>query len=443
MLTRSPRPRTWQDADATPVTLPILLMTILWVALITSGCAAEAVPSSTHGGVMDTAASDAPTDTTPDNSDSSVAEPAPPERPPSGEFTAIEPGGDTICARGGPYRFFVHGGDPDKVIIDFQGPWGGACWNVLTCQVGGEVLGHPIFTDSVTSLAALKATHEAGELGGIYDFDDPENPFYGWTVVHAPYCTGDLHWGDATVNYSDGLTIHHRGSVNAESVVAWTKAHYPNAEEVVSAGSGMGGYGAIAQAPNVALNYPEASVTILVDSAVGIISDDFFAAAFPKWNAVASLPIDLIRRDGVAFEDVNMVDLYVAIAASHPKLRIAQYTTATDQAQALYYFFMGGDSDLWPAETRDTLTQIRARTQNFRYYLAPGPIHGLHNYDILYEQSVNGVPYTSWLREVIGGDVLPDDVSCEAPCLEDPICAGCLDGSNESSQCMWCEAQQL
>jgi hypothetical protein len=379
------------------------------------------------------------TDTTEDLGDSGGDDTARPSLPPNGEFTAIEPGGDTLCARGAPYRFFVYGGDPNKVLIDFQGPWGGACWNVLTCQFGSEVLGQPIFTDSVTSLEALKATHEAGELGGFYSFDNPDNPFSGWTVIHVPYCTGDLHWGDATVDYSDDLTIHHRGSVNATSVLDWTKAHYPDAAEIISAGSSMGGYGAIAQAPRISEAYPEADVTILVDSAVGIISDTFFAAAFPKWNAVASLPVDLIRSSGIDFEDINMIDFYVAVATSYPELRIAQYTAAHDQAQGLYYLFMGGDSALWSAEAQDTLSQIRLRTQNFRYYLAPGPIHGVHTYDILYERAVGGVPYTSWLREVIGGTTLPDDVICEPPCLDDPICTGCIEKDNDNSQCMWCD----
>ena len=42
------------------------------------------------------------------------------------------PGGDTICSDGSPYRFFVHRGDPSKLLIEFEG--GGACWSGATCE---------------------------------------------------------------------------------------------------------------------------------------------------------------------------------------------------------------------------------------------------------------------------------------------------------------------
>ncbi len=48
-----------------------------------------------------------------------------------------------ICARGTPYSFFVHPGDPAKLVVYFQG--GGACWSAGTCSPGGT------FDDSVDS----------------------------------------------------------------------------------------------------------------------------------------------------------------------------------------------------------------------------------------------------------------------------------------------------
>ena len=39
---------------------------------------------------------------------------------------------------------------------------------------------------------------------GIYDDTDPRNPFGDWYHVFIPYCTGDLHWGDAVATYGSG-----------------------------------------------------------------------------------------------------------------------------------------------------------------------------------------------------------------------------------------------
>ena len=64
----------------------------------------------------------------------------------------------------------------------------------------------------------------SGYSPGFYDLDNPDNPFNGWTLVHIPYCTGDIHWGDNVVEYTDDLTIHHKGQVNFKVVMEWVKS---------------------------------------------------------------------------------------------------------------------------------------------------------------------------------------------------------------------------
>ena len=44
-------------------------------------------------------------------------------------WNEIFPEGDTICARGTPFSFFVHPGTVDRVVVDFMG--GGACWEIV------------------------------------------------------------------------------------------------------------------------------------------------------------------------------------------------------------------------------------------------------------------------------------------------------------------------
>src|SRR5690348_6861110 len=61
-----------------------------------------------------------------------------------GQWNEIQPGGDTICARGGAYSFFVYPGKTNKVVIDFIG--GGACWTEESCSFAGA-----LFDDSVDS----------------------------------------------------------------------------------------------------------------------------------------------------------------------------------------------------------------------------------------------------------------------------------------------------
>ena len=50
---------------------------------------------------------------------------------------------------------------------------------------------------------------------GIFDFGNARNPLADYSFVFAPYCTGDVHLGNATHVYGPQLTVQHKGSVNA------------------------------------------------------------------------------------------------------------------------------------------------------------------------------------------------------------------------------------
>ena len=363
-------------------------------------------------------------------------------RAPVGEFSAVAPGGDTLCARGGPFHFFVHGGDPRRVVIDFEGgetTFLGVCWDSWSCTIGGQLGGQPIFKDSVESLDDFEAAREAGQLAGIYDVDHPDNPFGGWTIVRVPLCSGDLFWGDATIDYGPDLTIHHRGFRNGQAVMAWLQTHYPEIEEVVFTGTSIGGYGVMLQVPTVMETYADARVTVLVDSAVGIITQSFFADAFPMWNSLDLLPDELMTASRQNLEDLRMEDFYVALANTHPSIRVAQYTSAHDGVQAAYYDMMGGDGEAWHDLAMASLSQVRGLAANFRYYLAPGPISAIHAHDVMYSREVNGVPYHAWVSELVGGESLPFDVICEGDCRADPLCTACAEGEAEGAHCAACE----
>lgn len=353
-------------------------------------------------------------------------------KPVDGELIAIEPGGDSICARGDAYRFFVYGGDPKKVVLDFQG--GGACWNELTCSIGDA-----IFSDSTGDLQNIQADIDAGRTTGIYDFDNPDNPFYGWTLIHVPYCTGDIHWGDATVEYNDDLIIHHRGYRNTMAVVEWMRIHYPALEMIVTAGCSAGAYGAIGHAPLISDIYTEAEVRVIADSGCGIITDSFLGDSFPQWNARENMTQHLPSLAGRPTETLTLGDAYTAIGEAYPHIRISQVTTAYDKDQIFYYSVMGGGELDWFDAASSSLTAIRAATPTFRYYMAPGPVHCVHPYDLTNTRTVNGVRYADWVRSFISDETLPDDVICEGECTDDPVCAACALDSQSSNACRWCD----
>jgi len=354
--------------------------------------------------------------------------------PETGEIAEIVPGGDTVCARGTPYRFYVRGGDPEKVIIDFQG--GGACWDEATCAAGES-----IYFQEPPSYDEFEGMIDGVLWGGYYELDNPDNPFAGWTLIHIPYCTGDIHWGDAVVDYTSDLTIHHRGFVNARTTLDWVAERYQPKQILVS-GFSAGSYGAIGHSPHIAEQHPEAEIAVLGDSGAGVITDEFFGQSFPKWNVDRVVPRHVTGLEQVDPQDMTIDDLWVSIANHYADrgLRYAEYSTAYDKDQTTYYVYMGGDPEAWAPKLRTSYEAISGKTENFRYYIAEGPVHGGTVFDVFYLRDTQGTPFTSWLAQVVSGDELPDNVACEGEeCLADPVCSACEDGSLvDNGTCYWC-----
>ncbi|MCB9537268.1 MAG: pectinesterase [Myxococcales bacterium] len=354
-----------------------------------------------------------------------------PPAPPQGEMVQIDPGGDTICSRGTPFHFFARGGDPTRLVVDFGG--GGACWDSLTCSAAGA-----IFSERATPLAQVQTALDAGLLGGLYDPDDPANPVGDWTFVHVPYCTGDLHWGDNTQDYGNGVVVEHKGFVNARAVLDWVYARYPDVDEILVTGCSAGSYGAIVHSAYIAQHYADARMTVLGDSGAGIITDTWFEEALPSWNARAGLP-DFVERLQGDLRDKTLVDVYAGVAETYPQHRFAHYTSAFDKDQTFYYSALGGDAAEWPALLRARMEAMRAAADNFRYFIAPGPVHCVILYPFFGTRAAGDVLLQDWLRDLLFADDLPDDAACEGEgCFDDAVCAACAeDGSG--LHCRFCE----
>ncbi len=351
--------------------------------------------------------------------------PGPPE---VGEWSEVLPGGDTICSRGTPYRFYVAGGSAEKIVIDFQG--GGACWDEFTCSIAGA-----IFSEAATPLSTVVGALDAGYIGGLYAAENEEHPLADWSLVHLPYCTGDVHWGNNVKTYKEDLTIHHKGFVNARTVLDWTQRHYPDAKEILVTGCSAGAYGALLHSAYVAQRWPEAKITMLADSGAGIITETFFADSFPNWGAAANLPEWIPGLHAKPVEEMDLTDVYVALAEHYPQFRFAHFTSAFDDNQTFFFTAMGGEAEDWPGLMRARMEDIRARAENFRYYIPPGPVHCILPYHIFYSQAVGGVRFVDWLRELVLGEDIPDDAACEGEaCFDDEACAACV----EDDGLAWC-----
>lgn len=329
-------------------------------------------------------------------------------------WNELVPGGSTICSRGDEFAFFVHPGTTNKIVVDFIG--GGACWNFDTCAFATS-----IFSDTVDP---VRDAIDLGVAVGIYDRDNAENPFADWTHVIIPYCTGDVHWGDATTTYSNGtseITIHHRGAVNTGVVLDWVYENVLAPEQVVVTGCSAGSYGSIGWSAYLMEHYTDTPVIQFGDSGAGVITETFFRDSFPSWNAEEVLPAWLPQLDPETVDilDLELADLYEAIGMGYPTNVVSQYNTTFDDNQTFYYEAMGGAGGAmgWSEGMEASRDRIIASTPSYRAFQAPGEQHCIIVQENFYEVESNGVRLVEWLQDLVDGEDVENVIcsDCDRP----------------------------
>ena len=321
--------------------------------------------------------------------------------PAAAQWQAIEPGAPTVCSDGSPFRFFVHPGSPERLLVEFEG--GGGCWSAETCAL-------EIYTRRITTDPEL--ARRLGLLVGIYDRAHPENPFRDWTHVYVPYCTGDLHWGNATRAYTPAFgapyTIQHKGAVNAASALAWTFENVAAPKQVAVVGCSAGGYGSILWAPQVMARYGGASALQLSDSAAGVVPPGFFGTVLASWDVASAWPKDIpsLALESLDPAKVGLGDLYTGIAGHYPLSRFSQYNTLTDTTQIFFAGLTAGRlvaPGEWTAEMQASIAAIEGANPNFSSYTAPGSQHCVLNSPALYTTTVGNVRLVDWINRQLAG----------------------------------------
>lgn len=327
--------------------------------------------------------------------------------PAGAQWQTIEPGGDTVCADGSPYKFFVHPGDLARLLVEFEG--GGGCWSAETCAM-------PIYTRAVSTDPEL--ARRLGLLVGIYDRTNPANPFREWTHVYIPYCTGDLHWGNADRAYAGAAgpsVVHHRGAANAASALRWASENVPAPARVTVTGCSAGGYGSILWAPALIARYSGATVVHLSDSAAGVVPPGFFATVLGAWDVSAAWPKDIapLALETLDPARMSLADLYSGIAGHYPLATFSEYNATADATQVYFYGLTRGQDATpaeWSAQMQSSVAAIQAANPNFSAYTAPGSQHCIINSPGFYTTTVNGVRLVDWVNRLLASPRAPGSV---------------------------------
>ena len=277
-------------------------------------------------------------------------------------WTAVRPGGETGCAFGEPFEFWVREADPSRVMVFLQG--GGACWSAASCAPGPR----QAFD------AAIDSADFAQRRDGIFDAHAAANPFRGYTTVFVPYCTGDAHLGTRTVRYpadTGVVTVRHRGFYNAESVLAWLAARRRAPATVVVVGASAGAIASPIVAAEVAARLPRARVVQIGDAVAGLRIDRA-RALIGAWGVDS-----LLAARGMPLPDTGdvFVAMYRAAAARAPRVRFAQVAKASDAVVGRWLSTFGGDSSRVRANIEQTYRELAASHFCFSGFMVPGTEH--------------------------------------------------------------------
>jgi hypothetical protein len=292
--------------------------------------------------------------------------------------------------------------DPTKVVLYFEG--GGACFSAATCDPHAS----PTYTVNRKGMT----TRSLEALGGYFDASNPENPIAGDSIVYVPYCTGDVHEGDTTHDYGQGVVIQHRGYANATKALDYLVAQYPDAQQVVVTGESAGSVPTALFGALVADRLPNASVVTFGDSSGAYPDiDPINALIGDVWGFPAGVP-DWPELDGLTVEQWSFPEQMIYAGHHAPRVRFGRLDHAFDQVQAQFAALAGIPADQLVTLIDGTEQQIEDGGVQLASYVAPGNLHTISSSDDFYTTEVEGVRLVDWLTALIDDPDPPPDVHC-------------------------------
>lgn len=314
------------------------------------------------------------------------------------------------------FKFWVKRGTVDNLVVFFDG--GGACWDNVTCSL--PRLAVDARDDDGFYKGELLATDDPNTLGGIFDLDNPRNPVRDWSFVFVPYCTGDVHSGSNTANYTNpdtgaAYTIQHRGADNFRVILEWMRQNFDAPDEILVTGSSAGAYGAATHYGRIRDTFTGGRAVMIGDAGQGVTTQDFLELRNGNWNY--DLPASVFGENASLTADDDIVAM---LAAHYPNDRFGQYTTAHDITQSGFYALMGA-TNACRAWTAKMATDLRTRQSagNFRSYLANGQSHTILRLPLFYTERTGGEAFVDWFAKMLG-DAPPANQAC-ADCLTQQV----------------------
>jgi len=298
-----------------------------------------------------------------------------------------------ICGDGTEFSFYVmrppqkySNDDGGKILVEFMG--GGACWDDDTCQMQSSYLTFPSTYDDYVGLSCSEMQYGLNGNGNngnnnnnqkfpmnmlcaqsLSSDDDDDSKkdvdLRQYTTIVVPYCTQDVHLGDASQNYNNNDNnnnnnnnndnnnnniIYHHGAHNTMTVLRYMYRNFKNPSHILLTGCSAGGtaipvvYSLLNQHYNKKMSQQRStSINSIMDSPVYLTPQYFLENGFGHWNTRT-----LIRRIGFNHDKYSQEEDYSTLVWDHVlkhgsnKDQWGFVSHTNDPVSEFYWEVMGG-----------------------------------------------------------------------------------------------------
>ncbi|WP_158544864.1 pectin acetylesterase-family hydrolase [Blastococcus sp. TF02-9] len=319
---------------------------------------------------------------------------------------------ECACSDGSEFHYWLHEGDPTKVAFVLEG--GGACFSAETCGTEDSTSKQNLARDLADEPGFVsRGGTPVPATDGLVDVADPDNPLAGYSVVYVPYCTGDLHLGDTTHDYGDGVVVQHKGRVNATTALEGMAREFPDAEQVVVLGFSAGSAGAPLYGGLAHDLLPDADITVLADASGAYPGDEAITGAIGAlWGIAGALPAwpEAAGQPATAW---SLPGLLVQAGRHVPGITLATIDTAEDETQRRFTDRIGFADTPLPELIDRNARFVEAGGVEVSSWVGPGTQHvSTAEDDVLYGSEVEGTRLVDWIADLLAGEHVPD-VRCE------------------------------
>jgi hypothetical protein len=259
-----------------------------------------------------------------------------------------------------------------KLMIFLEG--GGACFNAATCAA------NPAHFDATTFAVQFQGVESNA---GVFARGDAQNPVADWNMVYVPYCTGDLHAGNAPNAQVPGVLGAQQfvGYTNMTQYLYRLVPTFPNVTQVLLTGQSAGGLGAALEYVQVARDFWGVEVDLL-DDAGPLMGNPYLAPCLEtEQAALFGLTQTVIAQDcGSDCNDPgnDLLLYWEHLPKAYPNARFGLIDSTGDSVIASFFGYgAGGCTTLAPLSA----AQYEAGLLGMRYAVAPYSNIGSFLYD--------------------------------------------------------------